>query len=311
MHTKVLAVIVSYNPNIADLVNNLKAVTEQGASVLLVDNASENQDELSRAIPASSSLEVSLQAANLGLGGAHNIGIDYANQQGFDYVLLLDQDTQLHQDTLVKLLTAHQSKTNQGVMVSAVGCSYAHGRKKQSEYIRFGRLKFTRHTGDEQDQDGCVATDFLISSGSLFSLAALDAIGPMDEGLFIDHIDTEWFLRAGAKGWQAYGVCDALMHHGLGETAHAVRLAGRDRDVPQHKPFRYYYIFRNSIALYARSYPNRLWKWNDVQRLTMMLIMFGLLKPPRWQNLAMMLKGVWHGLRGISGPMPSTASVSR
>jgi rhamnosyltransferase len=147
-----------------------------------------------------------------------------------------------------------------------------------------------------------VPADFLISSGTLFNLDAIDKVGQMDESLFIDHVDTEWFLRARSLGMRAYGVCDAVMQHGLGEQTHRITL-GRQRNVPQHKPFRYYYIFRNSVALYRRGYASALWKWNDLQRLIMIAVMFGAWKSPRWQNLKMMGKGIWHGLRGVTGPL--------
>lgn len=128
----------------------------------------------------------------------------------------------------------------------------------------------------------------------------------MDASLFIDHVDTEWFLflRARSKAYKAFGVGEARMQHGFGESTHQVKLGGRQRNVPQHKPFRYYYIFRNSVALYKRSYAARLWKWNDIQRLGMIFIMFGLLKTPRWKNIRMMLLGIWHGLIGKMGHTP-------
>ena len=129
----------------------------------------------------------------------------------------------------------------------------------------------------EQDENGTplllrglcdVATDYdvpyivdtggsirmLISSGALFPREALLELGLMDEGLFIDHIDTEWFLRAKDRGWRVFGVCDAVMDHGLGERTVMVWL-GRWRYLPVHQPFRYYYIYRNSVLLYRRSYP--------------------------------------------------------
>jgi rhamnosyltransferase len=141
----------------------------------------------------------------------------------------------------------------------------------------------------------------------LIALSAIDDIGLMDEGLFIDHVDTEWFLRAKSKGYQAFGVCGAVMQHGLGEQTHQVSLLtargrGRQRNVPQHKPFRYYYIFRNSILLYKRNYASGLWKWNDSQRLLMIAVMFGVFKAPRWKNLKMMYKGLIDGAKGVSGP---------
>ena len=129
----------------------------------------------------------------------------------------------------------------------------------------------------------------------------------MDEQLFIDHIDTEWFLRAHAKGYTAYGVCDAWMAHGLGERTRKVRGLFRERNVPQHKPFRYYYIFRNSVLLYRRRYVSKKWVWNDMQRLIQIFVFYGLLYPPRLANLRMMLKGIRHGLLNLQGRLKTEA----
>lgn len=307
MFERVLAVIVSYNPELEKLVDSLKGLLLAPCHVLVVDNGSTNQVQIKASIDklskASSALTLVALPANIGLGAAHNVGIEKVHADNFDYLLLLDQDTQLLEQSLEHLLTAHRRKTEQGERVSAVGGSYAHGSQDESVYIRFGALKFSRHDADEQDQDACVATDFLISSGSLISVSSLKDIGAMDEGLFIDHVDTEWFLRARSKGYKAYGVPAAKMHHGLGEQTHTMSLAGRQRNVPQHKPFRYYYIFRNSILLYKRSYISALWKWNDIQRLFLIFSMFAIFKAPRKQNMMMMLRGVYHGVLGRTGPL--------
>ena len=317
MSDRVLAVIVSYNPEIATLVASINRLLASHCQVLVVDNASANQAQVEKACAkllddaehgatlrqTQNHLSIKILDSNLGLAYAHNEGVKKMVDEGFDYLLLLDQDTVLSEDYLATLLSTYAAKSEQGIKISAVGGSYAHGSQDQSVYIRFGALKFSRHGADEQDQDGCVATDFLISSGSLINLQALSEIGTMDEALFIDHVDTEWFLRARSKGYQAYGVPAAKMQHGLGEVTHVVNMADRQRNVPQHKPFRYYYIFRNSILLYRRGYVSWLWKWNDFQRLLMIFIMFALLKPPRLQNARMMLKGFWHGVRGKVGEL--------
>jgi hypothetical protein len=50
---------------------------------------------------------------------------------------------------------------------------------------RWGARKYRPVAGE------IVPVDFLISSGSLISLAALADIGPFDESLFIEHVGTE------------------------------------------------------------------------------------------------------------------------
>lgn len=290
-----LAVVVTYNPDIETLLNAITALEGQACDVLLVDNASNNQDELRQ---KKFDGQLICNRENLGLGAAHNQGLAYAQQQGHDYLLIMDQDSLPLNNMVAELLHAHKALSVEH-KVSAVGACYLNAENQsESFFVRFGAFKFQR----EYATDSAVKADFLISSGSLFSVQVLADVGGMDEGLFIDHVDTEWFLRARDRGYQAYGVGKARMQHGLGEQTHRVKLAGRERNVPQHKPFRYYYIFRNSIALYKRAYTSWLWKWNDVQRLAMIFIMFGILKAPRGQNVRMMLLGSWHGLIGKTGP---------
>ncbi len=321
MTERVLAVVVTYNPKPDALRVLLQAASPQLQAITIIDNASTNIQQIESLVAdlkadSTCALQLEAQTQNLGLGSAHNIGIQMAKDKQFDYVLLLDQDSVPMKGMVGKLLQAHQKKSLTSP-VSATGVTYINADNgSESFFVRFGLFKFARSYCADRDNDGCIEADFLISSGSLISLDTLDHIGDMDEGLFIDHVDTEWFLRAHHNGYKSYGVCDAVMQHGLGETTHQLsfgshfilrKLFGmknaRRRNVPQHNPFRYYYIFRNSILLYKRSYAQARWKWNDVQRLVMILVMFGLFKTPRRKNLGMMLRGIRDGLGGVTGKM--------
>lgn len=306
MNTRVLAVVVCYEPNVDTLLGVLKALEQQPCDIALVDNGSSNQSEIVTALQEFASVQLSLHAANHGLGAAHNIGIQLAREQGYSDVLLLDQDSVPLPDMLMSLIAAQQIKSAAKPVngLSAVGATYLNADNGDASFfVKFGALKFKRQYCSQRDDDGCIEADFLISSGSLISLTTIDEIGLMDEGLFIDHVDTEWFLRAKNMGYQAFGVCEAKMQHGLGETTHRIKLGRRTRNVPQHKSFRYYYIFRNSINLYLRSDISWLWRWNDVQRLLMIAVMFGVFKRPRLQNAKMMLRGLYDGVRGKQGPL--------
>lgn len=309
MNARALAVIVCYNPERAALEQTLTSLQAQSVETVIIDNASDNVDQIRTTVEHYSNTKIESLGQNFGLAYAHNRGIDIAKKGDFSHVLLLDQDSVPLAAMVDRLMqvSLEQSKANK---VSAVGARYLNpSDNSNSFFVRFGALKFQRHycaqensieEGDEQAERS-VEADFLISSGSLISLEALAEIGPMDQDLFIDHVDTEWFLRAKSKDYKAYGVCNALMRHALGEQTHQIKLAGRQRNVPQHKPFRYYYIFRNSIALYKRGYASTLWKWNDLQRLGFIFVMYGFIKSPRLMNLTMMTKGVWHGLIGKLG----------
>lgn len=301
MSARILAVVVCYNPEVSALERAVGAVIEQGCDVLLVDNASDNHAQIASLAQAQAQANILALQFNAGLGAAHNQGLDYAQKNDYRYVLLLDQDSIPLTGMVAALYDAMLAKSAQH-RVSAVGANYLNADTgSESFFVRFGWLKFQRSYCVSRDEHGCIPADFLISSGSLIDLENISQLGMMDESLFIDHVDTEWFLRARYRGFRAFGVCDAVMQHGLGESTHQINLAGRQRNVPQHRPFRYYYIFRNSILLYKRAYASGLWKWNDLQRLAMIGVMFGLFKSPRLANLKMMLKGTWHGLLGKTG----------
>jgi len=306
---KITAIIVSYNPDIASLLENIAKIYQQVTHVVIVDNASDKQQDIFLTIAKqypNAQCECIGLSENQGLGFAHNQGIEFAKKQESEYVLLLDQDSQPTENMVMELYLAAQGllRKNADLKLAAVGPRYQGEGRHESFFVRFGWLKFQRYFCQ---QDHCesptIACDFLISSGSLISIATLQDVGNMDESLFIDHIDTEWFLRARDKGYQSYGVCQAVMEHSLGEKTHKLSFFGlkRDRYVPEHKPFRYYYMFRNSVLLYKRDYVSKLWKWNDFQRLAKVFVLYGFCLGNRKANLGMMLQGVKHGLGNVSG----------
>src|SRR5690606_39260864 len=154
-----------------------------------------------------------------------------------------------------------------------------------------GFRRFWSAPGGEE----AVEADFLISSGALLPLAALERVGGMEEQLFIDHVYTEWFLRARSQGLRCYGVFSAEMEHQLGE-GHRRLWPGRWRQVPAHRPIRYYYIVRNSLLLYRRGYAPRRWIASDLLRLLVIGLFNLTIRGERRTRLRMMAHGLRDGL---------------
>ena len=131
----------------------------------------------------------------------------------------------------------------------------------------------------------------------LIPLTAFELVGTPEEGLFIDNVDLEWCFRARSMGMSVYGVCNAVMMHSVGDgitkLGHFV--------IHQHSPLRQYYIMRNRIALYQRSYSPYAWIVQDFARMLFKFIAFSLFFHPRRQNLSMMVKGIKDGLTGKNG----------
>lgn len=295
----VVAVVVTYQPILEVLDQLLNALVPQVTSVVLVDNGSQVDLETWKHERQTHAIKVLLLGENRGIAAAHNEGIQWARNLGTEFVLLMDQDSIPAHDMVVRLRSTYTELVEKGVLVAALGPRYRDSDNGTlSQFVRVGVLGFTLIDCSSENSD--VEADFLISSGMLLPLTAIGIVGLMDEDLFIDHVDTEWCFRAKSNGFQLFGVGGAVMTHALGEQRKEIWFLRR-RIVPFHNPFRYYYIFRNSILLYRRSYMPRNWKLADMIRCFKMAVFFGLVAPNRFACLKMMVLGSIDGFKGISG----------
>ncbi|MFM0380146.1 glycosyltransferase family 2 protein [Paraburkholderia strydomiana] len=290
----VVAIVVSYEPDLEHLSKVLTAVASQTDHVVVVDNGSRKDVGGLVSGLDDPRLQFLPMGKNLGIAAAHNAGIRWARDWGSKYVLLMDQDSLPDPGMVARLCSANEMLESTGNRVAAIGPRFRDSDSgRLADHVKFGKWRIERASCSSGEQ--IVKVDFLISSGSLIRTQTLNVVGDMDEALFIDHVDTEWVLRARAKGYLTWGHCDAVMTHSLGETRRRIWL-GRWRDVPIHKPFRYYYIFRNSLLLQRRDYPCREWKRVDRVRLLQLASFIVLFHPQRLAALRMMSRGLWNGL---------------
>jgi rhamnosyltransferase len=190
-----------------------------------------------------------------------------------------------------------------GYKVAAVGPRYIDSR--QNNPPPFIRIRgFRLHRQPCRNAGEVVQVDYLVSSGCLIPMTALDAVGMMREELFIDYVDIEWGLRSRSMGFQSFGACDAIMEHQLGETP--IRFMGKM--LPVHTPLRHYYHFRNAAWMYRQNWPPFNWKVRDVHRLMLKFVFYTFMARPRLQHLRMMTLGVLHGLRGRMGAFPTDSA---
>jgi len=298
----VCAVIVTYHPDAKLLAAQLEALQAQAGYTVVVDNATPGSSvrELCAATPRSELLSLT---ENLGLAAALNAGITHARAKpGITHVLLMDQDS-VPEPGMVAALKAALDRQSQQARVGAVGTRFHDPREGGDApfvQIRFPVNRQLHCNGDCNE----VACDFLITSGSLIPLEVLDQVGGMDEGLFIDNVDLEWCFRAVSMGYVLFGACAARMLHHHGTTRH--RVPGLPRGVVVHTPRRLFYMMRNRVLLYRRTYTPRRWIAQDVPRLVVKFLLFALLIAPRRKNARCMLAGLRAGIAGRVAPPPDT-----
>jgi len=289
MHSPIVhvkGVATAYHPNVATLVESLAATAPQVETLLLVAN---DGAPWSCQLPAN--VELVRHSKNVGLGAAYNFAARWAREQGGTHLLLLDQDSVPAPGMVAVLMEGFKGPGP----VAATGPLWRDSRTGEDGFFvrlaRWGARKYKPAAGE------IVPVDFLISSGSLISLAALADIGPFDESLFIEHVDTDWALRVRAKGYRLYGVADARLDHALGDAAlNASPFGLRRRRFFLYKPERNYYLLRNSVALWRRHYAPWRWVIHDVRRTFLIMVFYALFVPPRLARLRSMFRAVRDGL---------------
>lgn len=293
------AVIVTFNPDLLVLNRVIESLSSQVNKVLIIDNGSSVEfhdfdhmyDEL---------LTVVMLKKNMGIGYAQNIGIKEAIKKNYDFVLLMDQDSVPDKEMCKALLDTYNELSVLGYeKISIIGPTTIDSTNKSPHpHSRLRWFGMQRNPCSKNDK--AVISDNLIASGSLIKITTLVNVGLMDEKLFIDRVDTEWLLRAKSMGYKSWGSCNAFLIHSLGEHRMKIWLF-HQRNIAFHKPFRYYYIYRNSILLIKRRYIPFSWKIDESLRLLKIFFFMIFFHKERFIVFKMVSRGVFHGFLGRTG----------
>jgi rhamnosyltransferase len=280
---RMCAIVVTYNPG-SGLLSRLAALHSQVGEVIVVDNNSRSAVlEALRRTPAELNIALINNNENLGVATALNQGVSLAMEHGFDWALLLDQDTTPAigiADHLVESCSDFPDPNK----LAIVGSNYVNGTTGRVRWPResFGALSWMERK-------------IVITSGSLISLNAFQAIGPFRDEYFIDCVDQEYCLRARAKGFKVIVTREPLMTHDIGQpTLH--RLLWRRVAAYNHAPIRKYYLVRNHIAMakeYLFSEPS--WTLASLGQLLALIIIWSLFEKQR------LIKAKYMGLGLIDG----------
>lgn len=294
---RVVAVIVTFRPDPERFARVLQALEGQTAAVVIADNgAAQGLSPAGGTHPGVVTLDL---GGNRGVAAAQNLGIAKARELGATHVLILDHDSICDADTVQVLAHAWSGLRDAGEKVAAVGANFRDPRHGELRaFHRVGGLGMKLLDSTAAAAVHRVHT--LISAGCLIALDAFDAIGPMNESLFIDYVDIEWGMRARARGWSSFGVVDARMEHTLGDSI--FWLFGKPYSL--HSPLRHYYMTRNGLWMIGQRRFSIQWRMLEALRLLRRSGAYLLLAPRRLERLAMMSRGVRDALFGRMGAYP-------
>lgn len=301
----IAGIIVAYHPKHDQLERIIKSIEHQVSAVIIIDNTpcSKITTELFTS-QFQGLFHYFKIGSNMGIGYAQNLGVLWALEQHMEYVLFLDQDSIPNHDMVQKLQDSFlKTKTLLPNLIAAGPCYFDPRSKLNSQFLvsKF-KIPYRYKRKSNGVCDNIVLASFFISSGSLIDLKGLQAIGGMRSDYFIDHVDTEWCLRALAKGYKLVGVHDAQMQHALGDRVHTFWLFG-SRKISEHSPLRDYYMFRNTLLLLNDVSMPLMWKIFLILRLPGYFCIFILFAGERKLRARMMLLGILHGMMKVRGKL--------
>ena len=200
-----------------DCLNSLAALQYPAdrLQIIVVDNGSTDSTAqiLRSGCPTATVLET---GENLGYAGGNNVGIQYALDQGTEYVLVLNNDVLVASDAVSELVCVSEREP----LVGFLGPKVYHREEPQclqSAGIVLDRLYRFRHRGQGQVDVGQFESvekvDAVSGCAILTSRQVLEQIGLIDPEFFMYHEDIDWCLRAKAAGFRNLYVPAAKVWH--------------------------------------------------------------------------------------------------
>ena len=284
----VVAVIPAFGPPDA-MPSLVEALTAQVDAVVIVhDGPTAAWRDTPRILRdcADRGAEIITHDTNRGIAAALNTGVAraFSRQPAPGAVLTLDQDSHIWAGYVAALVAAWQVAQQAAVPVGLVAPQHVAGLPDQSRG-RSGDVLLGRDP---------------IQSGTLLPDTTWEAVGPFDEPLVIDGVDTDYALRCLDAGLAVVVAAGARLGHSLGDQVRVGPV-----QVTRSAPFRYYYLGRNRVALvrrHGRRHPG--WAAGQVVGLAGHLALVLTLAPGRRERARAISRGVRDGLRGVTGPDP-------
>jgi GT2 family glycosyltransferase len=159
---------------------------------------------------------------NFGFAAGNNVGVRHLLRSKVDYVLLLNNDTEVSPDMLRILVEAAESDPHIGV----VGPKIYYFDQQKTIWSAGGevdRLGHSWHRRADELDDGSRETiqdvGYVTGCAILVKASVIESIGVLDERFFIYFEETEWCARARHAGFRVVYEPGARMWHKIEQTA--------------------------------------------------------------------------------------------
>lgn len=281
----IIAVVVTYNPDVSLFVNRVKSISSQVFKVIIIDNslksswfdAGEFDDNVSL-FPLNE---------NRGIAHAQNVGILESYKFGADFVVTFDQDSKIEKSFINDLLSEYE-RACEKVGENNIACI---GPSVINE--RDGAIYTKYFDNSTMVMENIHAVRSLISSGTIIPMASFINVGLMCSPWFIDSIDIEWCYKARYYGFYVLMTKNVTITHNLGSSDQSLLFG---KKITLGAPIRLYYVFRNWIFSLSLPYFPLRYKFKVLIFMPIKILIFSLMKPRR-ERIKYMLAGLKDGFQ--------------
>ena len=245
---KVAIILVNYNgaKDTIECIESIKHTTYEDYEIIVVDNCS-TDDSVSILEEYSKRVHfVFLRAEyNNGFSAGNNIAIKEAIEKGFDYILLLNNDTVVTSDYLEKLIAGFSCSRSCGVTISKIN----YEKDRDIIWYAGGNLNFrtsrTEHWNynkkDAFEIKKPCKVSFATGCCMCLSKDVIKKVGLMDEDYFLYEEDADYCSRILMNGFDIYYIPDSVIYHKV------------SKSTGNASPLSQYYLVRNKYLLIRKN----------------------------------------------------------
>ena len=183
-------------------------------------------------------IEIILNKENLGIATALNIGVRKALENGYEWILTMDQDSKASPDMVKKMFNVYNSiNREERKDILSIFPNFVDERIQSIE--------------ENSNMNSYEYVDADITSGNLLRKEVFEKVGFFDDSLFIDLVDTDFCMRLNEKGIKMIKIRDAVLYHSLGESKTIKGILG-SFNTSNHSALRRYYMTRNRFYIWEK-----------------------------------------------------------
>lgn len=247
MESSVAIILVNYNgyDDTVECVKSLLQIKYKNYQIFIVDNCSSDTETIKSDGLLNENTKLIFSIQNLGFSGGNNLAIRDALNLGFDYIVLLNNDTIVEPNFLASLV----SEAEQSLDVGAVTGKIYYYYKREDVWSAGG--EYDRNTGLTIQYSGSDTEAFNSKKEITFATGCLlmvprkvvQKIGLMDEEYFLYSEDSDYCQRIIDAGYK-------IIYNPQSVIYHKVSASTGDRSPMQQR-----YMMRNNLYMIKKYSP--------------------------------------------------------